>query len=167
MGCDDRGPIAIHGEGTFHPQKWHEVTETCRVTFNYPGDLEVIVGQGQADIPEGTTFIGERGRMHVTRGKLTASDDSLLKEPLESDAQRLYLSENHHKDFLDCIGSRKLPICDVEIGHRTATACHLANIAIQLGRPIRWDAVKEEFPGDAEANALLERPYRKPWVQES
>lgn len=167
MGCDDRGPISIRGEGTFHPQRWHEVTETCRVVYEYPDNVEMIVGQGQADIPEGTTFIGERGRIHVTRGKLTASDESLLKEPLESDSPRLYVSDNHHKDFLDCIRSRKLPICDVAIGHRTATACHLANIAIQLGRPLRWDAVKEEFPGDAEANALLQRPYRKPWNLES
>jgi hypothetical protein len=55
------------------------------------------------------------------------------------------------------------PAADVEDAHRTATACHLANISLRLGRKIRWDAAKEEIASDAEAAAMLERPYRQPW----
>jgi hypothetical protein len=68
-----------------------------------------------------------------------------------------------HGDFLHCVKTRERPFRDVEISHRTATVCHLGNIAYQLGRPLRWDPVREEFPGDAEANRLLDRPKREPW----
>ena len=69
----------------------------------------------------------------------------------------------HARNFLDCIKSRQLPISDVEGGHRTAVACHLANISLRLGRKILWDPEKEEIAGDSQASALLSRPYRKPW----
>jgi predicted dehydrogenase len=70
---------------------------------------------------------------------------------------------NHARNFLDCVKSRQRPISDVEDGHRTAVACHLANISLRVGRKIRWDAEREEVVGDREASAMLERPYRKPW----
>jgi hypothetical protein len=70
----------------------------------------------------------------------------------------------HARNFLDCIKSRNTPTADVETGHRTVTACHLANISLRLdGRTIRWDAAREEVVGDAEASKWLVRPYRKPW----
>jgi hypothetical protein len=69
----------------------------------------------------------------------------------------------HARNFLDCIKTRQFPISDVEQGHRTAVACHLANISLRLERKIRWDPDKEEIVGDREASAWLERPYRKPW----
>jgi len=69
----------------------------------------------------------------------------------------------HARNFLDCIKSRKRPIADVEDGHRTAVACHLANMSLRLGRKIKWDADKEEIIGDREASGMLTRPYRKPW----
>ena len=74
-----------------------------------------------------------------------------------------HASGNHHANWLECIKTRKLPICDVEIGHRSATVCHLGNIAVRLGRSIKWDPVKEEFIGDTDAPNMLSRPYRAPW----
>ena len=100
---------------------------------------------------------------HLLRGKITASDEAILKTELPSDAVRLYASKNHPQNWLDCIASRKLPVADVEIGHRTATACHLANMAVRVGRKIQWDPVAEQIIGDAEAAALASRPYRGPW----
>jgi predicted dehydrogenase len=73
------------------------------------------------------------------------------------------LLRSHARNFLDCVKSRATPAADVESGHRVATACHLANISLRLGRKIQWDALKEEIIGDAEASAMLVRPYRKPW----
>jgi len=163
MGMDDSGPLEIEGTATFHPQKWHEVTETCRVNYRYAGGITMIVGQVQSDIPDGTTFIGDAGKIHVTRGKIVGTPDELVKEPLGADAVKLYESSNHHQNFLQCIASRKLPICDVEIGHRTATACHLGNLAVRLGRKIQWDPAKEQIVGDAEASTMLSRPQRDPW----
>ena len=69
----------------------------------------------------------------------------------------------HARNFLDCVKSRQRPIADVEGAHQVATACHLANMSLKLGRRLQWDAGHEVIVGDAEANALLERPYREPW----
>jgi hypothetical protein len=133
------------------------------VTLTYANGAQVIVGQQQKDIPGGCTFIGEKGRIFVDRGKITASDEAIVKTELPTDAVRLYVSKNHPQNWLDCIASRKLPVADVEIGHRTATACHLANIALRVGRKIQWDPVAEQIVGDAEAAAMANRPYRAPW----
>ncbi|MCE9606703.1 MAG: Gfo/Idh/MocA family oxidoreductase [Planctomycetia bacterium] len=164
MGMDESGPLEIEGTGTFHPQHWHEVTETCRVTYKYPNDVTMIVGQQQKDIPGGVTFIGSEGRIFVARGKIVVEPEYLLKEPLKAEDVRLYVSENHHRNFLECVASRKPPVCEIEIGHRAATACHLGNIAIQTGRKIRWDAVKEAVIDDSEAQALTSRKYRAPFT---
>jgi hypothetical protein len=66
-------------------------------------------------------------------------------------------------DFLHCVRSRERPFRDIERGHRTATVCHLANIAHRLGRALKWDSIKEEIVGDVEANRLLSRAKRGPW----
>ncbi|MEQ8788019.1 MAG: hypothetical protein RIC55_17055 [Pirellulaceae bacterium] len=164
LGMDDSGPIRSWGEATFHPKGWHEVTETCRIHHEYPGGIEMIVGQLQDDIPMGTTFIGEKGKIYVNRGKLSSDPEGLIKEKLADDAERLYVSGNHHENFLDCIKSRELPICDVEIGHRSATVCHLGNVVARTGEEIRWDPQTEQLEGGDEAKALVSRKYRKPWV---
>jgi predicted dehydrogenase len=72
----------------------------------------------------------------------------------------------HARNFLDCIRSRKEPVADLESAHRVATACHLANISLRLGRRIRWDAAREEVVADAEAAWMLARSYRAPWDRE-
>ena len=69
----------------------------------------------------------------------------------------------HVRNFVDCIKSRQRPIADIEDGHRTTTACHLANLSLRLGRKLHWDVAKEQVNDDPEANAMLVRPYRKPW----
>jgi predicted dehydrogenase len=164
LGMDESGPIAAEGTATYPADKrLCEVTDTCRVTLTYASGTQVIVGQQQKDIPGGCTFIGEKGRIFVDRGKITASDEAILRSELPSDAARRYGSKDHPQNWLDCIASRKLPVADVEIGHRTATACHLANIAVRLGRKIQWDPAAEQIVGDAEAAAMVTRPYRGPW----
>ncbi|HVS09382.1 MAG TPA: hypothetical protein VMS76_05855 [Planctomycetota bacterium] len=67
----------------------------------------------------------------------------------------------HIQDWLDCIRSRERPVADVEIGHRSITVCHLANIAREVGRKLRWNPDREVFADDKEASALLSRPRRK------
>ena len=73
---------------------------------------------------------------------------------------------DHAQNFLDCVKSRKDPNSDLKSSHHVSTTCHLANISLKLGRKIRWDSDKEQIAGDAEANAMLSRPYRKPWDAE-
>lgn len=69
----------------------------------------------------------------------------------------------HARNWLDCIKSRQRTVADIEDGHHVSIACHLANMSMKLGRALKWDAEKEEVIGDREANAMLVRPYRKPW----
>jgi predicted dehydrogenase len=164
LGADDSGPIAAEGTATYPADKrLCEVTQTCRVTLTYANGAQVIVGQEQKDIPGGVTFVGEKGRIFVDRKKIVPSDEAILQAKLPANAVKLYVSKNHPQNWLDSIKSRELPVADVEIGHRTATACHLANMAVRVGRRIEWDPSKEQVVGDAEAAALASRPYREPW----
>jgi hypothetical protein len=73
------------------------------------------------------------------------------------------MNQAHMKNFLDAMESRKRPASDVEIGHNSMIACHLANIAFRTGRRVKWDAEREQIVGDAEAQKLITRPYRAPW----
>jgi len=87
----------------------------------------------------------------------SAKDDS-------GDAIKDY--SRHMRNFLDCVKSRKQPLSDLQSGHEVATACHLSNISLRIGRKLVWDAEKQEIVGDAEANSMLVRPYRAPWDAE-
>lgn len=114
----------------------------------------------------GVRFEGSDGWIFVTRGKIEASHGDLLTTPLPSRAKRLYASDNHMQNFFDCVRSRKQPICDVEIGHRSVSVCHLGVIAMRMGRTLNWNPAMEEFVGDAAANQWLAREQRKPWSYE-
>jgi hypothetical protein len=80
------------------------------------------------------------------------------------DSTEQYLE--HARNFLDCVRTRKTPVSDVESGHRVATACHLANLSLRLGRSLGWDWKRETIPGNVEAAQHLVRPYRAPWDRE-
>jgi hypothetical protein len=99
----------------------------------------------------------------VSRGEIKASDPEILKTELGPSDVRLYKSDHHHDNWLDCIASRERCICDVEIGHRSVSVCHLGNISMKLGRPLKWNPEKEMFEGDETANQMLGRPMRAPW----
>ncbi len=100
----------------------------------------------------------------MNRGKITSDPGDILDLAKGELSVRLSTSNDHHQNFLDCIKSREKPICDVEIGHRSATVCHLGNIVCRLGRGIQWDPTKEEIVGDTEAQAMVDKAYRKPWT---
>ena len=110
-------------------------------------------------------FIGSEGRLEVSRSYLRTYPNEALADTLlkDSDTQRVYNSENHHEDWLDAIRNRTRPICDVEIGHRTASVCNIANIAYSLQRPLEWNLVREQFVDDPGANLMLDRAYRGQW----
>ena len=95
--------------------------------------------------------------------KIESGPESIAKSPLGPSDFRLPVSENHYRNFLDCVKSRKDPMEPVETGHRTASLCHLGNIAMQLHRKIKWDPKKEQAVGDAEAAKMVSRPKRAPY----
>jgi predicted dehydrogenase len=140
------------------------VTQTCRSTPANAWNGAVIDAQRQQ---HGVKFEGSDGWIFVTRGKIEASDPALLTTPLPASATRLYVSDNHMRNFFDCVRSREQPICDAEIGHRSVSVCHLGVIALRLGRKLRWNPDQEQFTGDAVANQWLAREMRKPWTYDS
>ncbi|MHC4071230.1 MAG: Gfo/Idh/MocA family oxidoreductase [Planctomycetota bacterium] len=172
---DRSGPVSIEGRqlvdmipGGFTAASEYDVTytytngvvHTCKSTTasEWHGGVKDPNRQ-----QHGIKFHGSDGWIWVTRGTIKAHDRQILKEKLPEDAKRVYHSNNHMGNFIDCVKSRKTPICPAETGHRSASLCHLGVIAIRLGRKINWDPVREEFVGDAEASKHITRPMRKPY----
>jgi len=150
LGMDESGPVEIIPPA--------DPKANRGVRYYYANGVEMIHGDSG-----GVLFIGSEGKILVNRGKFEATPAALGEEPLGDNAIHLYKSYSHTKDFLDCMRSRKKPICDVEIGCRSVTVCHLGNLAYWNHRRLRWDPVKEQFVGDKEANQWLDRPKRGPW----
>ncbi|HVK10667.1 MAG TPA: Gfo/Idh/MocA family oxidoreductase [Gemmataceae bacterium] len=160
LGMDESGPVAVEGTAVFHKDNWYETPDKCSITYTYSNGVKVVCGMSEKG---GCTFVGEKGTIFVTRGKIESNPKELLEEALKDTDVKLYASDNHHKDWLNCIVSRKLPICDAEIGHRSATVCHLGNIAIRTGSKLTWDPAKEQIVGDEKAAAMTTKAYREPW----
>ena len=155
LGMDDSGPVEFYPKG-YEGAEWqsHVYADGTKVWKNHP------VKNGQM-----IQFIGDAGEVLVSRGdRLETTPAGLKNRSLAPGDIHLYESHNHEGNWLDCIKTRKQPICTAEIGHRTATVCHLNGIAERLGRPIKWDPVKEEIIGDDAANRWLDRPRRTPYV---
>ncbi len=162
LGRDQSGPVSIEATARFNKDHWYEVPEQSVVTYTYDDGIKVISEQGGKPGPN-VLFEGEKGSIAVSRGKIESNPPEILKEKLGDKDVHLYVSKNHHRNWLDCIKSRELPICDVAIGHRSATVCHLGNIAVRTGRKLTWDPVAQTIVGDPEAAKMLGRPYRAPW----
>ena len=110
-------------------------------------------------------FIGTEGHVMVSRNnRLATIPEDLIERPFGPNDIRLYNSNNHAGNWLECIRSRQTTICPAEVGHRTATVCHLNAIAERLGRPLEWDPVEEKILNDSEASRWLDRPRRAPYV---
>ena len=134
-----------------------------------PEQIDWLFGKDMPDEAKtyernGILFIGERGRVFVNRGGAYGKPvEELTANPLPSDAWRVPPSDNHMGNFFACVKSRQEPISPVRIQHRTITACHLTNLSLRLGRPLRWDAQTEQILGDDEANGWLKREQRAPF----
>jgi predicted dehydrogenase len=168
LGMDDSGPVEVWTEGpALKAPKYTEPTprgpgeKACKspkVFFKYPGDIIMEMSNGPAG---GGLFIGEKGTIRIDRGSCRSDPVEIARTRLKDPKVPLYRSENHYQNWLDCIKSREKCVADVEIGHRSASVCHLGNIARWTGRKLTWDPAKETFTGDREANAYLDRERRK------
>lgn len=157
------GPLEIEGKGTHWEGGLYDTVKDYDVTFKYSNGVVMTCKPGNPSIK----FIGDDGWVGSTgwRGKVEASSDKILNSKIDPGEVRLYTNpKGEHDDFIQCVKSRKDPYFPVEIGHRVSTVCHLANIAIRLGRKLKWDPQAEEFVGDIAANDLRKvRPMRAPW----
>jgi len=138
-----------------------------------PQQVKWLFGE---DVPEeittfnrnGIMFIGDKGRVMVNRGGIYGKPaEQLAKEPLPADAWRVQPSSDHMGNFFACVKSRQQPVSTVALQHRTVTACHLTNISLRLGRPIRFDPQTQHIVDDPKAAAMERRRQRAPYQIEA
>ena len=155
LGMDNSGPVKFIPKGYQGTEyQTHIYADGTTVLRNHPDMKGHMI-----------RFIGESGEVLVSRGdRLDTTPASLKTRPPGPNDVRLYVSQHHEGNWVDCIKSRKPPICTAETGHRTATICHLSGIAERLGRPLQWDPAKELIIGDPEASRWMDRPRRAPYT---
>jgi len=176
MGMDHTGPISVEGTAE-HPVTMkngmpvetdrYNVASKFHITCKFANGMELVI---RDDTDNGVLFEGTEGRFFVSRGKMSGKPvEDLESKPLPEDALvKAYKGKElgeeyprHMRNFFECIVDRSLPASDVYTHHRAMTTCHLANIAIRLGRKIQWDPEKQEIVGDPEAALWVAREQRK------
>ena len=183
LGMDDSGPIEIWTEGEpfqrFYstaedPGGRHQGPRSPKIFMRYPSD--VVMEFGDWPDKSGVCFVGEKGTITVVHYTFESDPPELTAEPLDHPEVELYHRPrhdfpprpNHYQNWLDCIRDRTDPVAHAEVGHRTATVCHLGNIARwvseinqETGQKLAWDPVEERFTNSEVANNFLDRPRRK------
>lgn len=142
--------ITVHHSNVIWQEPWKEPSRDGR-------------DRGPRRETNGIRFVGERGELFVNRGTMEAKPDSITKVPLSVSEHKLYRSTDHRGNWLQCVKDRRRPICDVEIGSRSVTVCHLVNLAYWHGRKLQWNPRTWEFtgPNAAEANKWRDRERRE------
>jgi len=176
MDTEYTGPLSVEALAIFPKRGLWDVHGDFMVKMEYENDLTVYAN---SETPVVIRYEGTEGWIEVFRGNyattdsdpvspqsrevLNASNPNILTSKIKEDEIHLYRSDDHHKNWLDCIKSRKLPITPVEVGHRACSVCLLSHIAMKLDRKLYWNAVTEKFRNDDEANSMLSRPQRYPY----
>jgi predicted dehydrogenase len=171
---------AVSFGGKFgYPDDAKETPDTQQVMWAYPTftmmwECAIGIGRGPEAREHGVSFVGENGTLVVDRGGWEVYADTRKLDTRFREYKAIGLprqgnnNEDYHllhvQDFLDCMRSRERPRSDVEIGHNSMIACHLGNMSQRLGRMIEWDVEGEKVIGDPEAQKMVSRPYRAPWV---
>jgi predicted dehydrogenase len=178
MGTEYTGPVEIWGKADFPASGLWDVHGIFRTEALYANGVRMIVSN---ELPNGIKFEGSEGWIFVTRGnyRATASDPVLNEEgkaPLEaSDPKMLQskigpneihlpVSNDHHRNWLDSVKSRKEPIAPVEVAHRSCSACLVHHIAMKIDEKLHWDPDKERFIDNDKANSMLSRSQREPYT---
>jgi predicted dehydrogenase len=160
---------AALGMDTTGPVEFYPLPDAPQgaVGWRYANGVEVRLELPDAgNIQGGAMFVGEKGRIEITRNDFRTDPQNMIKdvppqEEIDKWKRAQWQAKYHMQDWLDSMRSRKMPLADVEIGHRSISVCHIANITRQLGRKLRWNPETERFTGDAEANDYLVRTRRK------
>lgn len=168
-------PIEINGVAVMpNVDNGYNVAIDYEVAYRYANGVIMTVKDSGDN---GILFTGDAGRLFVNRGKITGAPVEALKtNPLHREDWTVYDFDNHERppragkldaiinhmgNFFDCVESRRTPVSDVESQHRSVSTCHLGNISMRLGRPLRWNPEDERFINDPEADTWLKREQRK------
>ena len=149
LGMDRSGPVQVIPPA--------DDKATSGVRYVYANGTEIQHGG-----PSGCVFHGERGTLRIDRRVLQSDPGEIVSEPLGQDDVHLPVSPGHHRNWLDCIKTRKRPVADVEYGARTVTVVHLGNLAYWNHKSLGWNPDTWHFE-DASDNRWLDRPRRDPW----
>ncbi len=164
LGTDDTGPVLVRGMGERNPfGSRHTSFFDIDVDFEYASGITMHLKTGD----NGVTFYGTEGQLYVNRGELYTTPKELIRRHTKDLPIKMrHTKGGHLQNWFDCVRSRDVTKlhAGVELGHRSATLCHLSNIAIELKRPLRWNPIRESFVQDAHANAMRNRPARTDWA---
>ena len=177
MGTEFSGPVEIDAEASFPESGLWDVHTDFKVVNKYENGVVMNISNSN---DQGVKFIGTEGWIHVQRGPqgvtdsdpgatgknteaLSAADPKVLQSKIGKDEIHLYHSEEQHRNWLDCIKSRKQPVAPAEIGHRSCSACLISHIGMHMGEKLYFDPKKEKFINNDKANKLLARPQRYPY----
>jgi len=156
------GPIEVEGTGQRFEAGLYDTFHTYDLTYRYANGVVLNIKSGGTGIRfEGTDGWAESPSWCAP---IKASNLDLINTPIPPDGVRLFLGPGEHRNFLDCVKTRREPYFPAEIGHRCCSVMHLGNICMELGRKLRWDPATETFPDDPDANRLLGRAMRQPWA---
>ncbi|MHC4173178.1 MAG: Gfo/Idh/MocA family protein [Planctomycetota bacterium] len=162
MGTEYTGPVEIEGQAEYPKDGLWDVHGAFRIEYTYANGVKVICADTEKN-KQGVLFEGTQGWVYIKRGEIDAQPKSLLTSTIDPNEIHLYKSDSHKANFLECIKSRAETAAPVEVGHRSCTVCLLGEIAMRLGRKLKWDPETEQFNNNDEANRMLSRAMRSPW----
>jgi predicted dehydrogenase len=161
-GADNTGPVEVEGRGVFPEEGLYDCATAWDVTLTYANGVVARFVDNNRE-RQGVRFDGTDGWVFVKRGSIEAEPQSLLRETIRPEQRYLTVSNDHWGSFLECIKNRQTPVSSIDAAVRADTVCHICDIAMRLGRKLRWDPAAERFVDDAEANRMLSRAWRSPW----
>ncbi len=162
MGTEHTGPLTVEGEGIYpRDGLWNTATHYHFVCEYENGVILDIANNLRNN--QGVRFEGTDGWVFVSRREFDAEPKSLLTSMIGREEIRLYRSNDHGGNFIECVKSREETIAPIQILHRSVSIAHLGNIAMQMKRKLSWNPDIEQFTNDSEANRMLGRSMRSPW----
>ncbi len=165
---DDTTPVAVKASEVRCREKGiYDAPERFRIEYLYGNGVRMTMIATSDGSQHGTKFIGTKGWIFTENTRLVTEPAELRRTKIKASEKHLYVSTNHHRNFIDCVISRQETAAPVEAAHRAASCCHLGAIAARLKRELKFDPKSETFPSDAEANALLRKVMRGPWRLEA
>ena len=160
MGMEHSGPSEVWGQGEFPRDGYFNVATDYKFECLYANGVHTITSSRYEN---GIHFEGSEGWVFVNRERIDAHPRSLLTTVIRPDEIHLYESSDHYNNFIECVKTRRETIAPVETAHRSITVAHLGNIAMLLGRKVRWNPERECFVDDPEADRMRSRAMRGPW----